>query len=211
MKLEYVDSLILAHPFVKGFDQVSYCVSEEELLAVAQGEMSDVIASRKKEDMEGKEGVSPVYSTTFYIGLQIEDKPGKVFSLQYDCVDPSIGFFKLVLLVLDDLIYPTRQRNSPSLLKCGRNSMKLPWELSCDISKGLKFSNLYRKAQNEVISRSALPDNVFDPGERPAKLVQKRVKVGFFLKDETDNLDGSLNCAKQGSGKVKQYITRYAK
>lgn len=77
MKLEYVESLILAHPFVKGFDQVSYCVTEEEVLAVAQGEISDVIASRKKEDMEGKEGVSPVYSTTFYIGLQIEDKPGK--------------------------------------------------------------------------------------------------------------------------------------
>lgn len=26
---------------------------------------------------------------------------------------------------------------------------------------------------------TGLPDNVFDPGERPAKTVQKRVKVGF--------------------------------
>ena len=55
--------------------------------------------------------------------------------------------------------------------------MKLPWESSCDISKGLTFLNLYGKAGNEDISRSALPDNVFDPGERPAKIVQKRVKV----------------------------------
>ena len=77
MKLEFVESLILAHPFVKGFDQISYCVTEEEVRAVAQGEISDAISSRKKEDMEGKEGVSLVYSTTFYIGLQIEDKPGK--------------------------------------------------------------------------------------------------------------------------------------
>lgn len=92
MKLEFVDSLILAHPFVKGFDQISYCITEEEVLAVAQGEISDVISSRKKEDMEGKEGVSPVYSTTFYIGLQIEDKPGKVSFLQYDCVDPFLRF-----------------------------------------------------------------------------------------------------------------------
>ena len=90
MKLEYVESLILAHPFVKGFDQVSYCVSEEEVLAVAQGEISDVVAGRKKEDMEGKEGVSPVYSTTFYIGLQIEDKPGKIFFKQYDFIDPFL-------------------------------------------------------------------------------------------------------------------------
>ena len=76
MKLEYVDSLILAHPFIKGFDQVSYCLSEDEVRAVAQGEISDAIANRKKEDIEGKEGAGPVYSSTFYIGLAIEPKPG---------------------------------------------------------------------------------------------------------------------------------------
>ena len=92
MKLEYVESLILAHPFVKGFDQVSYCSTEEEVHAVAQGEISDVISSRKKEDMEGTEGIIPVYSTTFYIGLQIEDKPGKILFLQYDCVDLLLRF-----------------------------------------------------------------------------------------------------------------------
>jgi len=76
MKLEYVDSLILAHPFTKGFDQVSYCSSEEEVHAVAQGEISDAVANRKKEDIENKEGARAVYSTTFYIGLAIEPKPG---------------------------------------------------------------------------------------------------------------------------------------
>ena len=74
MKLEYVDSLTLAHPFVKGFDQVSYCLSEEEVRTVAQGEIPDAISKRKREDIEGKEGASPVYSTTFYIGLAIEPK-----------------------------------------------------------------------------------------------------------------------------------------
>ena len=78
MKLEYVDSLILAHPFIKGFDQVSYCLSEEEVRAVAQGEISDAIASRKKEDIEGKEGAGPVYTTTLYIGLAIEPKQRKL-------------------------------------------------------------------------------------------------------------------------------------
>jgi poly(A) polymerase len=76
MKLEYVDSLILAHPFIKGFDQISYCLSEDEVRAVAQGEISDAVANRKKEDIEGKEGAGPVYSSTFYIGLAIEPKPG---------------------------------------------------------------------------------------------------------------------------------------
>lgn len=75
MKLEYVDTLILAHPFVKGFDQVCYCLTEEEVRQVAQGEISSAILKRKKEDIEGKEGAGPIYSTTFYIGLAIE-KPG---------------------------------------------------------------------------------------------------------------------------------------
>ena len=74
MKLEYVETLTLAHPFVKGFDQVHYCLSDEEVRCVATGEISETIAKRKKEDIEGKEGASTVYSTTFYIGLAIEPK-----------------------------------------------------------------------------------------------------------------------------------------
>jgi poly(A) polymerase len=79
MKLEYVDSLTLAHPFVKGFDQVSHCLSEEELRTVAQGEIPSAIAKRKKEDIEGKEGASTVYSTTFFIGLSIEPKQRELY------------------------------------------------------------------------------------------------------------------------------------
>ena len=58
MKLEYVDSLTLAHPFVKGFEQVHYCLTDEEVRAVAQGEISETVAKRKKEDIEGKENAS---------------------------------------------------------------------------------------------------------------------------------------------------------
>lgn len=97
MKLEYVDSLVLAHPFIKGFDQVSYCLSDEEVRAVAQGEISDTISKRKKEDIEGKEGAGPVYSSTFYIGLAIEPK-----QREYRRTNPhKIGLtarFKLALL-----------------------------------------------------------------------------------------------------------------
>jgi poly(A) polymerase len=74
MKLELVESLTLAHPFVKGFEQVAYCVSDEEVRLVAQGETTEVIAKRKSEDIEGIEGARPVYSTTFYVGLGIEAK-----------------------------------------------------------------------------------------------------------------------------------------
>lgn len=85
MKLEFVESLTLAHPFIKGFDQCFYCLSDEEVRAVAQGEVSEAISRRKKEDVEGKEGMSTVYTTTFYIGLAIEPKQGES-TCSSDCV-----------------------------------------------------------------------------------------------------------------------------
>lgn len=78
MKLEYVDSLTLAHPFIRGFDQTCYCISDEEVRAVAQGDIAETVLKRKQENIEGNEGASIVYSTTFYIGLAIERKPGKL-------------------------------------------------------------------------------------------------------------------------------------
>ncbi|KAF8343731.1 poly-A polymerase [Amanita rubescens] len=87
MKLEYVDSLTLAHPFVKGFDQISY----------SQGEITEAIAGRKKEDIEGKEGAYPVYTTTFYIGLAIEPKQaGSSGPRRLDISYPTTEFTKLV-------------------------------------------------------------------------------------------------------------------
>ena len=72
MKLELVDTLTLAHPFIKGFDQVAYCVSDDEIRLVAMGETTPTIARRGAEDIEGIEGARPVYSTTFYVGLETE-------------------------------------------------------------------------------------------------------------------------------------------
>ncbi|KAF8622202.1 hypothetical protein AX15_007307 [Amanita polypyramis BW_CC] len=97
MKLEYVDSLTLAHPFVRGFDQVSHCLNEEEVHAVAQGEIAEVISGRKKEDIDGKEGAYPVYTTTFYIGLAIEPKQaGSTGPRRLDISYPTTEFTKLV-------------------------------------------------------------------------------------------------------------------
>ena len=73
MKLEYVDSLVIAHPFIKGFNQEVYCLTDEEVRAVAEGEISAASLKRKKEDCEGKEG-RVVYTTTFYIGLAVGPK-----------------------------------------------------------------------------------------------------------------------------------------
>jgi len=97
MKLEYVDSLILAHPFIKGFEQVSHCISREEVCQVAQGQISDAIAKRTKADIKEIEEGSTVYSTTFYIGLLVEPKPiGSVGPRKLDISYPTTEFTKLV-------------------------------------------------------------------------------------------------------------------
>lgn len=73
MKLEYVESLVIAHPFIKGFDQEVLCLTDEEFRAVAEGEIPPATLKRKKEDCEGIEG-RMVYTTAFYIGLAVEPK-----------------------------------------------------------------------------------------------------------------------------------------
>ncbi|KAJ7869639.1 poly-A polymerase [Mycena leptocephala] len=140
MKLEYVDSVTLAHPFIKGFEQLLYCLTDEEARLVAQGEISDAVLKRKKEDIEGKEGGGVVYSTTFYIGLQIEPKQvGAVGPRRLDIAYPTQEFIKLVRV----------------------------WEKFDESSMSIVVQN---------IKSSMLPDYVYDVGERPRKLVQKRAK-----------------------------------
>lgn len=95
MKLEYVESLLLAHPFVKGFDRTSYCLSPDEVGAIAQGDNSESISKRTLADIQGKEGASIVYTTTFYIGLQIEPKQaGATGPRKLDISYPTTEFTK---------------------------------------------------------------------------------------------------------------------
>ncbi len=82
MRLEYVHALNVAHPFIKGFDVVHYCLSEEGAQVVSRGEIPEAVAQRKKEDVADKEGVIAVHTTSFFIGLSIKPKEG---SYQCSC------------------------------------------------------------------------------------------------------------------------------
>ncbi|ORY69322.1 Nucleotidyltransferase, class I, C-terminal-like protein [Leucosporidium creatinivorum] len=96
MKLEYVDTLVLAHPYVKGFDRTSYCLDEVEQRAVSIGEVPPAVAARTEADLvEGQGGT--VWTTTFYIGLMIERKPpGANGPRKLDISYPTNEFTKLV-------------------------------------------------------------------------------------------------------------------
>lgn len=76
MKLENSGDAMLdiAHPFVKGFEQVAYCLTEEEVRLAAQGDWTDELKARTEADVAGKEGAKTIWTMTFYIGLQIKPK-----------------------------------------------------------------------------------------------------------------------------------------
>ncbi|GAA5991095.1 hypothetical protein JCM5350_006661 [Sporobolomyces pararoseus] len=98
MKLEYVDTLVLAHPFVKSFDRVNYCLDDAEQHAVCIGEVPAQMEGRTEKDLIGNEGKGGVYwTTTFYIGLQIERKPANASGpRKLDISYPTNEFTKLV-------------------------------------------------------------------------------------------------------------------
>ncbi|KZT50427.1 Poly(A) polymerase [Calocera cornea HHB12733] len=98
-KLEIQDAVEIAHPFTKGFEQVVYCVNDDEVRSVAKYEMGDEVLKRAEAEYETKEGVSKVYMTTFYIGLGVEPKPaGQSGPRKLDISYPTIEFVKTVKL-----------------------------------------------------------------------------------------------------------------
>jgi len=99
MKLEYVETLTIAHPFIKGFDQTHYLLADDEVPIVAQGEATSAITARTLDDIIGQTGGTIVYSTTFYIGIAIESKPpGSHGPRNLDISFPITDFVKLVKL-----------------------------------------------------------------------------------------------------------------
>jgi poly(A) polymerase len=82
MKLELVDTIDIAHPFVKGFDRTYHCASPDEVTAIARGEVPEAVSKRQKEELEGQEGAATVYATSFFIGLEIQPKKGSMSLLK---------------------------------------------------------------------------------------------------------------------------------
>ncbi|KAI0053714.1 poly-A polymerase [Auriscalpium vulgare] len=161
MKLEFVESLLLAHPFIKGFEQVSYCISEEEFRLVASGETTEAITSRKKEDIEGVEGARPVYSTTFYIGLAIAPKqPGSTGPRKLDISWPTTEFTKMVKL----------------------------WDKFDEVKMGIVVRH---------IKSTALPDRVFDAGERQPKPNLKKRPKPAKADNRSNNVSPDLPASKK--------------
>ena len=97
LKLEMVDGITLAHPFNSSFDKVHFCTTDDQAAQIATGEMirhlraestnlqkTALAAESGIESVQNSDGVGlvpnaniAVYTSTFYIGLNISLKDGK--------------------------------------------------------------------------------------------------------------------------------------
>jgi len=74
-KLEIIDTLARVHPFIKGFDRTYYALTDEDQGAIVVGNPSEALQHRTAADVADNANVTPIYTTTYYIGLEIA-KPG---------------------------------------------------------------------------------------------------------------------------------------
>lgn len=169
MKLELVPTLMCAHPFIKGFDQVSLCYNDAEVRMVATGNVPEEVANRtKQEDLpkdghafdelkvkekdeeakkEEEKGHRMIWTTTFYIGLCVEPKSAT------NANGANNGPRKL------DISYPTNQFTQ----------MVKQWDQYDETSMGISVSH---------IKWSNLPAYTMGNEARPAKQSGKRDKSG---------------------------------
>jgi poly(A) polymerase len=96
MRIEMVDGIVLAHPFNTSFDKIHYCTTDEEAAQVATGEVIRHLraestdlqktflvadgengAVEQNEHHDQSKSAIIIYTSTFYIGLDISLKDCK--------------------------------------------------------------------------------------------------------------------------------------
>ncbi len=179
--LEGHKSIALAHPFNKGFNRVHRCRTAEEIEDAKTGKLTCVVhepelAVVKEKDLaeeairenggsdvkaevgeieksSDEEGVTMVYTTTFYIGLQLSEG-AKSLDLSYQVED-----FKNKCTSWDKM---DPQLNALSIVTTKRCvAMK-----SCHPNAMIAYS--------DIINSTDLPDDVFAPGEEKPKRPPKK-------------------------------------
>lgn len=98
LKLELVDMINLAHPYVKGIDKIHYCLTPEEADIVTKGgdipgrsirveegslEMNhtELLKQQGLVTEENEKDIKRIFTTTFYIGFVIAPKIGKLLHI----------------------------------------------------------------------------------------------------------------------------------
>ncbi|KAJ7663191.1 Poly(A) polymerase central domain-containing protein [Mycena polygramma] len=174
MKLEFVDHLRLAHPFVKGFERVVRCASEEEARAVLGGAEPGVGKERGvNDDKMGKEGdkkgeVGKAGDEIVKEGMEEEGKEGEEGEAKEEHNVWVTAFF------VGLAVRPKGPGDT------GPRRLDVSYSISefVKMVKADKFVEGSMGIALRHIRSTALPDYVFDPGEREAKsVIGKRAKA----------------------------------
>ncbi|KAI8804867.1 Poly(A) polymerase central domain-containing protein [Cladochytrium replicatum] len=94
IKLELVETLRLAHPFIKGFDRTTHCVTETEAHDAAHGNFPPTLS--EEEQAARPPPVRTVYTTTFYVGLEVDKEQMTAGARRLDISWPILEFTKMV-------------------------------------------------------------------------------------------------------------------
>lgn len=89
-KLENVENLALAHPYVDGIEKIYYCNNDDDVKQLKLGDLDIAVSP----EVNGT--AIPVYTTVFYIGLSIESRQAGGGKRQLDITWPTTEFVKMV-------------------------------------------------------------------------------------------------------------------
>ncbi|CUS14052.1 unnamed protein product [Tuber aestivum] len=192
MKLEILETIKLAHPFNKGFDNVHFCETEEEAIRIANGEIKaidnqtgvkTVVTDLKAEqngNAERKEDESKfkVYTTTYYVGLEI-----------------NTGNYFLLSQNSSLLTHPEISKH-----------IDISWA-SQEFFETCKTWPSYNEDEHSIhinLTRNfELPGNVFQPGEtRPVKKTKKKI-----IKRKAGTANGGSAAKKRSADEVRKGST----
>jgi poly(A) polymerase len=102
MKLELAENLEIAHPFIKGFERVTLCRTEEEKKNAQNGKLpEDMPSSEDNKDLKAVENGTTepvkVWTTIFYVGLAATPRdPSVSAGRKLDITWPVNEFSKMV-------------------------------------------------------------------------------------------------------------------
>ena len=104
MKLELVENLDVAHPYIKGFDRIIECKTETERQDAHHGNFktkndTHIVAPLAPEPDDSEVFPEPktIWTTTFYVGLRVAKKdPNNPSSRKLEVSYPKSEFQKLV-------------------------------------------------------------------------------------------------------------------
>ncbi|KAI9268691.1 Poly(A) polymerase pla1 [Sporodiniella umbellata] len=162
LRLELLELLELAHSFMTGVEKTHYCLSEEEQWCIAHSCYSLVGRSfstkggqdktqLEKIDLtaEQKNSMTPVYTTTFYIGLKFKPLTDPRVKRKVDLVWPKKEFIKLV---------KTWDKYDPKKMNIALNYVK-PTKLPSE----LVFDQKFRTKKTQSNCSTSSPIATIDP------------------------------------------------